>query len=326
MNKTNRLQLEEIIAKNYSNIGGIVIKKEGTVLYEQYFNECNVNSRFHVYSVAKSVLSLLFGIALDQGYIKSLDQKMIEFFPDYPLKPKDNLLKKITIRDMLTMTVPFKKVIPPFSYIKYFTSKDWLSFSLNQIDRKGTLGEFQYAALIGPDILSGILAAATQQPVLKYAQQNLFQPLDITVEKSVTFHSAKEQKDFNASTTISGWVADETGLNTGGWGLTLSANDMAKIGQLYLNDGLWNEKQIVSAGWLKQSLTEHSQWKEMGFSYGYLWWIIDKDQESYAAMGDSGNVIYFNKKKNIVISIASLSMQNAKDRLELIHQHILPLI
>lgn len=94
---------------------------------------------------------------------------------------------------------------------------------------------------------------------------------------------------------------------------------MAKIGQLCLDEGMWNGQQIVSLNWINESTKEHSRWKEMNLPYGYLWWIIDEKEDACAAMGDSGNVIYFNRSKNVVISIASLSMQNAKDRLELIN-------
>jgi CubicO group peptidase (beta-lactamase class C family) len=98
---------------------------------------------------------------------------------------------------------------------------------------------------------------------------------------------------------------------------------MAKIGRLYLDNGMWNGKQIVPAWWVSESTKEHSRWGEL--SYGYLWWIIDNKRHAYAAMGDGGNVIYIDTQKQMVISIASLFVPDAKDRIGLIMEHIVPI-
>lgn len=92
----------------------------------------------------------------------------------------------------------------------------------------------------------------------------------------------------------SGWAADPMGVNTAGWGLMLSSMDMAKIGLLYLNYGIWNNIQIVSEKWINESTKEHSRWEIQNLSYGYLWWI---HKDGFAAMGDGGNTIYVNTKK-----------------------------
>jgi CubicO group peptidase (beta-lactamase class C family) len=97
---------------------------------------------------------------------------------------------------------------------------------------------------------------------------------------------------------------------------------MAKIGQLYLDGGIWNGKQVIPAGWIDASTTEHSRWGKL--LYGYLWWIIDEKEPIYAAMGDGGNVIYVNTKNKMVVSIASLFIPRAKDRLKLIKEYIEP--
>lgn len=317
--------LERKIREEYKNIAGITIVQNGETKYENYFNNCDDTSSIHVYSVSKSVLSILFGIAIDKGYIKNIDQKIIEFFPTYKIKRNETIIQNITIRNMLTMTTPYKYKFPPITYIRYFISKDWSMFSLNLLGGKGKIGDFNYTPLVGPDILSGILENATKQSVFEFATENLFTPLGIHVEKNITLHTAKEQTAFNKATNISGWVCDSTGLNAGGWGLTLSSNDMAKIGQLYVNDGLWNDKRILSTKWIKESTAEHSRWDKMNLSYGYLWWIIDKKKGIYAAIGDGGNVIYFHRKKQLVVAIASLFVQKAKDRIEFISEYIEPL-
>lgn len=311
---------EKAVMRDHGNIAGIVVLKDGETLYKSYFNECNVNSRIHIYSVTKSVISILIGIALDKGHIKSLDQKVLDFFPDYEVKKREKTIQTITLRNLLTMTAPYKYKFNP--YIKYFTSDDWVKFSLDLLGGKGKTGKFRYAPLIGPDIMSGILGKAAGQSVLDFAQENLFAPLGIVVEGSIIFHSKEEQLAFNQAVDISGWAADPMGVNAAGWGLTLSPVDMAKIGQLYLDHGIWNSKQIVSAEWIEESTKEHSRWKARNLPYGYLWWI---QKDGFAAIGDGGNVIYVNMKKNMVVSIASLFRPRVRDRMELILEYIEPM-
>ena len=311
---------EKVVMRDYGNIAGIVVLKNGGTLYENYFNGCTINSRIHVYSVTKSIISILIGIAMDKGYIKNLDQKVLHFFPEYKIKKREKTIQNITLRHLLTMTAPYKYKFNP--YIKYFTSDNWVKFSLDLLGGKGQIGKFRYAPLIGPDIMSGILGKAAGQSVLDFAQENLFAPLGIVVEKNIIFHSKEEQLAFNQATDISGWVADPMGVNTAGWGLTLSPIDMAKIGQLYLNHGIWSSKQIVSAKWVNESTKEHSRWETQNLPYGYLWWIYE---EGFAAMGDGGNTIYINTKKDMVVSIASLFRPKVKDRIEFILEYIEPI-
>jgi len=323
MNQEKLNMLEKKIVNDYNNITGVVILKKGEKLYENYFNECTSTSRVNVYSVTKSIVSILIGIAIDKGYIKSINQKVLDFFPDYAVKRNEKTIMNITLKDMLTMTAPYKyKYFVP--YIKYFTSNDWVKFSLDLLGGKGKVGDFKYTPLIGPDILSGILVKATGQSLLEFSTKNLFEPMEITVEKDVIFRSKEEQLEFNKSTNTSGWVSDSTGINAGGWGLTLSTMDMAKIGQLCLDDGKWNGKQLVSTSWMAESMKVHSFWKKNSLSYGYLWWIINDQEQACAAMGDGGNVIYFNRKNDLVVSISSLFKRNVNDRIEFIKEYIEP--
>lgn len=323
MNQEKVIELERKINNDYTNIAGVVVMKDSKIVYENYFNECTDISRIHVYSVTKSIISILIGIAMDKGYIKSINQRVLDFFPDYKVKRREKVIQNVTLKDLLTMTAPYKYKFAP--YIRYFMSDDWVKFTLDLLGARGGIGKFKYTPLIGPDILSGILVKATGQSVFDFAAENLFVPLGITVKSNVFFHSVKEQCAFNKSKSISGWVADPAGVNTGGWGLTLSPMDMAKIGQLYLDGGKWNEKQIVSTKWVDESTKEHSRWEKINLTYGYLWWIIDAKEHACAAMGDGGNVIYFNSNKKIVVSIASIFAQNAKDRIELIKKCIEPI-
>lgn len=101
-------ELEQRINSDYNNTIGIVILKNGNLSYEKYFMDCTRESRVHIYSVTKSIISVLIGIALDKQYIKSIDQKVLDFFPEYRVKKGENTIQNITLKDMLTMTAPLQ--------------------------------------------------------------------------------------------------------------------------------------------------------------------------------------------------------------------------
>ena len=323
-NTEKEMLLEQKIKKDCGNVTGIVVLRNGITQYERYFNGCTQFSKVHVYSVTKSILSALVGIAIGRGQIKSIHQKVLDFFPEYSVKKGERTIQNITIEHLLTMTAPYKYgLFPP--YVKYFTSQDRVKFTLDLLGGKGDIGNFRYAPLIGPDLLSGILMKATGQSVLSFAKENLFSPLGIEIKGHLAFQNEKEQMDFNKSTSADGWAVDPAGVNAGGWGLTLSPADMAKIGQLYLNGGIWNRRQIVPAEWIDQSTKEHSRWEKEKLSFGYLWWIIDEKEHAYAAMGDGGNVIYVNTMKKLVVAITSLFQPDVSDRITFIREFVEPL-
>ncbi len=323
MNQEKKIWLEKTINSSYNNIAGIIVLKNGKTLYESYYNGYTADNAVHVASVTKSIFSALIGIAIDNGYIKSIDQKVLDFFPDYTIKRGEKTIQSVTIKDMLTMTAPYKYKSEP--YTKFFASDDWVKAALDLLGGKGQIGDFRYAPIVGPDILSGILVKATGQSVLDFATENLFSPLGIHVGHNVVLNNKEEHFAFLKDKNVRGWVVDPKGINTVGWGLTLTPMDMAKIGQLYLDGGMWKEKQIISSQWIDESTKEHSRWDKLSLSYGYLWWIIDDKEHIYAALGDGGNVIYVNTKKKMVVSIASLFMPLAKDRIQLIKEYIEPM-
>ncbi len=316
-----KTQLEKVIHSSYSNIGGMIVRKSGETVYEKYFNGCTASDTLHIFSVTKSIISMLIGVAIDRGHIRSIDQKVLEFFPEYTVKSGEQTIQKITLKDLLTMTAPYKYKSEP--YKDFFTSDDWVKASLDLLGGTGKIGDFKYTPVIGPDIFSGILINATGQSVLDFATEYLFSPLGITVEGNITFRNQEEQMAFYEAKHVRGWVADPTGVNTAGWGLNLTPMDLAKLGQLYLDEGVWSGEQLISSDWIRESTREQSKWGKL--AYGYLWWIMDERERSFAAMGDGGNVIYVNAKKEIVISIASLFVKNAKDRIKLIKDYIEPM-
>ena len=322
MNQEKIKVFETMVRSDYPEIAGIVVQKNGNRLYENYFNGYAADQAIHVYSVTKSIVSGLIGIAIDKGQIKSVDQKVLDFFPDYAVQAGEKTIPEVTIKNLLTMTAPYKYQLEP--YEAFFASENWVAAALDLLGGEEQIGEFRYSPIIGAHILSGILVKATGQPIIEFATKNLFSLLGINEMDNVVLRSEEEQLAFYAKEKhTNGWVVDPLGINTASWGLTLTPVDMAKIGQLYLNGGLWEGKQIISKQWIDISTQEHIRWNSL--SYGYLWWIIDDKEQSYAALGDGGNVIYVNTKKKMVISIASLLIPDAKDRIELIVKTIEPI-
>ncbi|WMJ79001.1 MULTISPECIES: serine hydrolase domain-containing protein [unclassified Sedimentibacter] len=321
MNYEKMNELEKTINNDYNNITGIVTLKNGEAVYENYFNGYTADNAIHVYSVTKSIFSALIGIAIHRGYIKSVDQKVLDFFPDYTVAKGEETIQRITIRDMLTMTAPYKYDSEP--YEKFFTSPNPIRDALDLLGGNGTIGEFNYSAIGGTHILSGLLVKATGQQILNFATEHLFSPLGINVPQNIVLRNQEEHIAVMNDKSTYGWVVDPQGINMASWGLFLTPADMARIGQLYLDGGMWQGKQVVPPTWIDESTKEHSRWGEL--SYGYLWWVIDEKEHIYTALGDGGNVIYINTKKKLVVSIASLFIPNAKDRIEFIREHIEPI-
>jgi len=312
---------ETMITLEYSNIAGIVVFREGQKIYERYFDGYTSGDPLHIASVTKSIISTLIGIAIDKGYIKSINQKVLDFFPPYVVKRGEKMIQNITIKHLLTMTAPYKYKSEPYS--KVYSSNDWTKAALDLLGGKSEAGEFKYST-VGIQILSGILRYATNLSVLDFATEALFEPLGIKPPSSTSINSKEGYLAFLKDKYVSGWVSDPQEANTAGWGLALTTMDMAKIGQLYLNKGFWNGKQILSSDWIKESTNEKSRWGER--AYGYLWWIVDHTgHDCYAALGDGGNVIFVSTEKNMVVAITSRFMPRAKDRINLIRNDIIPL-
>lgn len=318
MNQERIAALEKTIETEYGNIAGMVVLREGKVEYENYFHGFAPDDAVHVASVTKSIFSGLIGIAIDKGYIKGVNQRVLDFFPGYTVQPGEKMIQHVKIEHLLTMTAPYKFDSEPFE--AFFASRNWVEAALDLLGGEESAGTFRYSPIIGAHILSGILVNATGQSVLDFASKNLFSPLGIHAQ-NVVFHSLEEQIAwYEKDRHTRGWVVDPQGINTASWGLTLAPMDMAKLGRLYLDGGMWEGKRIVPAHWIDESTKPHAKWGEL--SYGYLWWILDEKERIYAALGDGGNAIYINAKKNLVVAIASLFTPDAKDRLELIRAHI----
>ncbi|PGW55769.1 6-aminohexanoate hydrolase [Bacillus thuringiensis] len=306
-------KLEQIIQEEYKNMNGMLVVQKGNIIFEKYYNGQGPDDAFHVASVTKTIISALIGICVNKGYIKSVNQKVIEFFPEYKRKASE-----VTVRHLLSMTAPYPFVDWQEPLEELCTQEDWVQYALNRMGNGGEIGSFKYSSA-GAHVLSAIITSATGKNAREFANEYLFQPLGM--REIPNYNMKVFGFDDLFGKDVKGWVHDPNGISTGGWGLTLTARDMAKFGQLYLSDGIYNGKQILSKSWVQESIAMNSN------QYGYLWWLREENGIfSYCAMGDGGSMICCIPKQDLVVVIASEVMPNARDRWEVIVKYILPYI
>ena len=328
MNKEGLHRFISGSAGNEINICQIFVIKDGETAYDDCWHGFKTEDAMNVNSVTKGVMALLAGIALDRGCIKSLDQKVMDFFPDYTVKRGEKTIYDVTIKHLLTMTAPYKGKSEPWK--KVCTSQDFTIAILDYLGgRSGITGEFRYATL-GIQILAGIIERATGEKCIDFANKNLFKPLGLPERIPHGGSSKEDQFDFfmNKNPRKYEWYSDPQGCVTAGWGLCMSAKDMAVIGALVMDDGLYGGRRIISEKYIKDMLTPHIKLGErFGFmNYGYLWYKPYDDKEVYAAIGDSGNIIYVNKAENVSIGITGTFKPRIFDRVDFIEKKVLPVI
>lgn len=324
----NRQELHEYVAKQQPNICQIAAYRDNALVYSDTWNSFRKTDCVHIASVTKSVMALLVGIAIDKGQIRSVDDKVLDFFPDYKVKRGERTIFDVTIRHLLTMRAPYKCKGDPWS--KVCASKNWTISSLDFLGgRKGLTDEFNYQTVC-LHILSGILYQATGMKTADYANAHLFRPLGIQNRTNYTAETAEEHKQFTISKLPKGtvWFCDSDGLGTPGYGLCMSAEEMVKVGLLCLDKGKFNDRQIVSSEWIEEMTSPRPVEGNhfLGMQYGYLWWIIDVEKKIYAAIGNSGNVVYINPERNTVISVASTFKPTVMDRVDFIQEYVEPMV
>ena len=324
----NTEALHTLIEKQQPNICQVAALRDGKIVYSDTWNKYTKDDCVHVMSVTKSIMALLIGIAIDTGQIHSVDDRVLDYFPEYKVKRGEKTIHEVTIKHLLTMRAPYKGKGDPWT--KVCSSTNWTNASLDFLGgKKGISGAFEYRTVC-LHILSGILYNATHMKTVDYANEKLFEPLGIRKHVNCQAKSAEEHRQFTVSRLPKEnvWFSDRQGLGTAGYGLCMSAEDMAKIGLLCLNRGQYDGMQIVSASWIEEMTRARTvEGKHFrGMDYGYLWWIIDRTKHIYAAIGNSGNVIYINPEKKLVVAVASYFKPTVFDRVDFIQEHIEPFI
>jgi CubicO group peptidase (beta-lactamase class C family) len=276
-------QMMAYIDEHDVEFDSVLVVRHGYIVLEEYFNGYDQHDKHHIQCVTKGFTSALIGIALDKGLIESVDQKMIDFFPDRTIANMDARKQQITLEHLLTM----------------YDGLDWHEGDYPYTDKRNTLGQMwvsedavqyvldrpmardpgtEYFHNSGASILlGGILEQATGQDVYSFARKYLFDPIgigDVQWERTTGNHR-----------------------HTDG-GLHMTPRDMARFGYLYLNHGTWDGQEIVSSEWVNRSTSTYHQGRYIGFGYH---WFTFPGTGIYAAAGHYDQWIYVIPDADMVV-------------------------
>jgi CubicO group peptidase (beta-lactamase class C family) len=272
--------VDDVEKGQYGNVHSLIIIHNDGLVMEEYFKGWTRHMLHNGFSVAKSIISALIGIGIEQGSISSVNEKLLSFFSEYStIDILDGRKESITLKHVLTMSAGFVWDDPstlstdPESYTaKMRESSNWIKYVLDMpmSDNPGT--EFLYNSG-GSHLLSGILTNKTGQTAEQFAEEHLFNVLGITKWE---------------------WKSDPNGLTVAPWGLELHPVNMAMFGYLYLKKGLLNGEQSVPESWVEESTAKYFVVEEFSvgimdgmFDYGYHWWRFnDSFFESFLWSGD----------------------------------------
>lgn len=287
--------------------------RNGYLVIEEYFNGKNQYSLDPIHSVTKSYISAVIGIAIDEGYIESINSKVLDFFPEYVDENTDPRKFNITIEHLLTMTAGFDEEA---SIGEDMEQAENMIASIIASDLQFDPGtDFLYST-DGAHLLSGIIEKATGMNTLNFTSENLLKPI---------------------GTEVIGWGTDQNGIYLGGAGMFVTPRDMARLGYLYLENGNLEGEQIIPSSWIEQSVTNYLQdsieWEgieEVG--YGYLWWTGKlRGYQLYFASGLGGQCIMVIPELDMVIvttmnSATDYSSSHINSLINILYENIIPAV
>ena len=294
--KMNETILDELKKKIYKEkILSCLILKDNSLIFDFYKNSKISGSLQTINSCTKSIISSLVGSLVDNGLIRSVHMPITEFFGDIINRQTEERLKEITIYNLLTMTPGFDW--PEFGEWNYFSpmvySNDIVKFILARpiIVNPGQAMNYNSGC---SHLLSAIIQKLTGMSAHNYAQEHLFKQIGICNSK---------------------WYNDRRGISLGADGLRLTSYDMLKFGNLFLNNGCLNGKQIISSKWIKESTTPlYKTYDNIGY-YAYHWWVSSFNNNGleinyYFALGYGGQYIIVVPRFNLVVVFTSRMYNN----------------
>ena len=297
----------------FQNVDSWIMYYQGEIKFEKYYHGFTKDSLHHIQSQTKSIVSLLTGIAIDQGSIKSEEQLASTWFSE-KFSQSDTLKSKVRLRDLLTMSGGFLwEEMLPFDDQKndnanMYRSGHWLRYALSRPMLHEPFTVFKYNS--GSHmIVAGIVEKATGMPLEKFAERNLFNKLGIERFR---------------------WQKDSTGFCHAGGGLHLKPSDMIKIGIMVLNNGMYNGKRIIPEAWLEKSFKPYFKTEFGGKSYGFFWWVKDfaitKDRTTkvISAEGAGGQSLFIIPEFSMVISFTEHNYTTPQVGLWILKDYILP--
>lgn len=306
---------------------GVMVVFRGKTLVEIYFDghdqkwgrplglrQHGPNSLHDMRSITKTVVSLLYGIALDRGLVPSPDAPLYAQFPEYGDLASDPARAQITIADALNMTMgtrwdetlPYSD--PRNSEIAMERAKDRYRFVLDQdiVAKPGKRWAYSGGATA---LIARLIEKGSGEPIDSFAKKTLFTPLGITRFE---------------------WVKGADGVPSAASGLRLRLRDLVRIGQMVAKNGTYNGKRVVSADWLRVSTMPHAQ-TAFGLQYGYFWWHSAKNNPAQwiAGMGNGGQRLTVQPQFDLVIAIIAGNYNNPNDwkiPVAVINNHVVPAV
>jgi len=289
-------RLDEFLASQHTQ--AFLVIQDDAILYEKYFGGAARDSIVTSFSVAKSFVSALVGIAIDEGKIAGVREPITVYLPE--LLERDPRFSRITIRDLLRMSSGIRYVEFPFLWgddAKTYYYPDIRTLALGHTRVEGQPGAAFLYNNYHPPLLGLILERATGVPVAEYLQEKIWKPIGMEYPGSWTLDS-----------TATGFPKMESGINA-------RAVDFARFGRLYLNGGAWEGRRIVSAAWVADSTgmetapdrgsyyPDQLDLPSAELRYGYMWWVICRGENDcdFAAEGRFGQIIYVSPRSNLVI-------------------------
>ena len=307
----------------FTKLDSVLIARNGKIVLESYFNGYDRDTKHDTRSSFKSVTSALTGIAIDKGLIPDINQAISSYFPDYWPDIRNDIEQKhhISLNHLLTMTAGFDAEenfgIGPFREDDMFRSSDWVRFSLDlpMAHEPGTRFSYNSSTTF---LLGEVVARAAGESLPEFAKKHLFEPLDIATYC---------------------WTLTPKGCAVAQGSFFIRPLDMLKIGQLFLDQGMWKGRRVISAQWVEEStkhlvdiLDENKESQPHRDGYGYQWWTRhagNSNFDNYFASGNGGQRIHvFPHVKMVVVFTGSHYNQAIGHRqlTELLDRYILPAV
>ena len=265
---------------------GLVVVRHGRIVAEAYYAPFKAGTRHRINSATKGIVGALVGAAIQAGYLKSTEQRVAEFFPEMPAS--DARKNEISVQHLLDMTsgIDWDEPLSASpgsgrSAIEMEHSRNWIEYVLSRPMAQQAGRGFNYDSG-NSHLLSAILSRTVGVRAEKFAATALFGPMGIT--------------DFD-------WNVDPAGNSTGGWGLSMTPLDMAKIGYLYLRRGTWEGRPLLPLGWadrMRSARSPMSLGTPDDFYYGDGWWAVPK-RGIYAMTGFNRQLILIKPASDLVV-------------------------
>ncbi|AQG98806.1 serine hydrolase [Burkholderia sp. KK1] len=277
------VRLSQWIRDEKLDIYSLLVVKDGKLIFERYGAGASRDSNYELYSVTKSVTSMVAGMLIAQGKVSlddSVATRLAAWRPDLRADFADK--RNVELKHLLSMSSGLHYDFRPKDDPIYYAAPDRLKLAAETSPKAAPGSQFEYTD-INPILAAAMLSAAAREPVERYAKAKLFDPLGMK-------HAVWER-------------ADRSGLVSAGWGLRLRAVDMAKIGMLVLDHGRWQGRQVVPEEWIAQMTSP-----AVAPYFGYYWWInnVVQSEPEFDAMGFKGQFITVLPKRNTVIVMTSV--------------------